>query len=207
MKKFLIIIAIIILIGGGYFGYNFITNKNEEKRIAEIKKGWYVEVLTKEIRIRKEPNRNSAELTIANKGDVFAVDDMTGKNNNFWYHIEYDDGKYGWIANPKNTNYLNDENNPSDIASPTIKFFEPVYYVDTIDDINYKHLEITDDRDGVEVTHEVYHEVDASQGKNQYWILYKAVDKAGKSSQKLQKIEFNKRPDESRVLDFATLER
>lgn len=207
MKKFLIIIVIIILLVGGFFTYKFITGKMEEERIAEIKKGWYVEVLADTIKIRKEANRNSAELVEAKKGNVFAVEKYENVNGNFWYFIEYDDGKYGWIGNPKNTEYLKDGNNPEDTRVPTIKFFEDVYYVDTINDIKYDHLEVTDDREGVVVTHKVYHEVNELEGKDQYWIQYTATDTVGKKSSKVQKIEFNTRPSEAEVYDFTELER
>lgn len=207
MKKFLIIILIILLIAGGLGTYKFVMKKKEDARIAEIKKGWYVEVLNEYVYIRKEANRNSAELGKVEKGEVFAVSDMENVGGNYWYKINYDDEKVGWIANPKGTEYLKDVNNPSDIASPTIKFFESTYYVDSIDDINYDHLEVKDDREGVVVTHKVYHEVNEFEGKDQYWILYIATDQVGKTTSKVQKIVFNVRPDESRVYDFSELER
>ena len=103
--------------------------------------------------------------------------------------------------------YLNDYNNPEDIAYPTLKFFESTYYVDSIEDINYDHLEVEDDKPGVEVEHKVYHEVDASNGKDQYWILYTATDAVGKSVSKVQKIEFNERPSEDQVYAFSELKR
>lgn len=207
MKKFLIIIMIIFLLVGGFFGYKFVKEKIKLARYAEIKKGWYVEVTEEEVNIRKEADRNSSLLTKAHKGDVFEVTDMEMHNGNNWYKIKYEKNKYGWIANPKGTEYLEDGNNPEDIAKPTIRFFETVYYVNSIDEINYNHLEVKDDREGVVVTHKVYHEVDELANKDQYWILYTATDVAGKTAQKVQKIVFNKRPDESQVYPFSELER
>ena len=67
-----------------------------------------------------------------------------------------------------------------------------------------------DDRPGAEVTHQVYHETGVDINGNiidQYWIQYTVTDKEGKSSSKVQKIEFNKRPSEDKVLDFKDLER
>ena len=107
----------------------------------------------------------------------------------------------------KRYTYLDDVNNPEDIAYPTLKFFDTVYYVNSIDEITYDHLEVEDDKPGVTVTHKVYHEVNAETGKDQYWIQYTATDAVGKSVSKVQKIEFNERPSEEEVYDFAELER
>jgi len=207
LKKFGIILLILVLLIGGFFGYKFVTGKIEAARIAKIKEGWYVEVDTEALKIRKEADRNTAELYEAKKGEVFAVTEYENNNGNMWYYVEYEKGKYGWIANPRNSNYLIDGNNPNDIRKPTIKFFDSVYYVDSIDDITYDHLEVTDDKEGVVVTHKVYHEVDEAMGKDQYWIQYTATDAVGKTATKVQKIEFNKRPDESKVEDFSKLKR
>lgn len=207
MKKFLIIIIIFLLIGGCIGGYFMVSKKMEESRIEKIKEGWYVEVLNETVKIRKEANRNSSILSEAKKGDVYAVSKYERMGSNFWYYIEYEDEKYGWIANPANSEYLNDVNNPEDIMSPTLKFFDTIYYANSIDEITYDHLEVKDDRPGVEVTHKIYHEVDETEGKDQYWIQYTATDQAGKSTSKVQKIVFNIRPDESRVYPFSELER
>lgn len=179
----------------------------EDARIKEIKKGWYVEVLTNNLKVRKEADRSSSELDEVEKGDVLGVEKYENNNGNYWYYVEYKKGKYGWVANPRNSNYLNDVNNPDDIRRPTIRFFETVYYVNTIDDIKYDHLEVKDDKPGVVVTHKVYHEVNEFEGKDQYWIQYTATDAVGKTASKVQKIEFNVRPDESKVYDFSELER
>lgn len=207
MKKFLIIILIMGLLVGGFFGYRFVKEKAKQARYAEIKKGWYVEVVASEVNIRKYADRNSSELGKAKKGEVYRATDMEVYKGNYWYKIEYEKDKYGWIANPKDTTYLIDGNNPEDIAPPTIRFFESIYYVNSIDEITYDHLEVKDDRDGVVITHKVYHEVDESAGKDQYWIQYTATDVAGKTATKVQRVIFNKRPDESKVFNFSELER
>lgn len=207
MKKFAIIILILLLIVGGYFGYVFVSGKIEEARIKKIREGWYVEVITDSLKIRKEANRDSSELKVATKGEVFKVDKYENNKGNIWYHIEYEKEKYGWVNNPVGLEYLKDDNNPNDIRKPTIKYFDSVYYAESIDEITYDHLEVTDDREGVVVTHQVYHEVDELQGIDQYWIKYTATDAVGKKAAKVQKIVFNKRPDESKVLDFSKLDR
>ena len=211
MKKFLVILIILLLIGGGFFAYKYISNEKEKDRIAEIKKGWYLEIITEELNVREKGSRNSKLLKTVQKGDIFKVLDVEVLgNNSFWYKIEYEDDKVGFVYNTKSLNYLEDYNNPKDIASPILKFNENVYYVDSIDDINYDHLEVWDDRPGAEVTHQVYHETGVDINGNiidQYWIQYTVTDKEGKSSSKVQKIEFNKRPSEDRVLDFKDLER
>lgn len=206
MKKFKIIITTLILIVVGFFAIKTVLGFMESARIKKIKEGWHIEVVNEYIKVRKEPNRNSSELSEVKKGEVYKVDDYENLSGNFWYHIEYEKGKWGWVANPLGKEYLNDENNAEDIRPPKIKFTDPVYYVDKIEDINYDHLEVTDDKPGVKTTHKVYHEVDELNGIDQYWILYIATDAVGKTTKKVQKIEFEKRPDESQVIDFAQLE-
>ena len=205
MKKLKIIFGILIAIVGGFFAFKFVLGIVEDNRIKQIKNGWHIEVVNDYIKVRKEPDRNSSELGEVEKGGVYKVDDYENLSGNFWYHVEYEKGKWGWVANPVGKDYLNDTNNDDDIKSPTIKFSEQVYYVDSIDDITYDHLEVTDDKPGVTVTHKVYHELDESQNKDQYWILYIATDAVGKVTKRVQKIEFNKKPLESEVLDFSLL--
>ena len=205
MKKLKIIFGILITIVVGFFAVKLILGVVEDARIKKIKEGWHIEVVNDYIKVRKEPDRNSSELGEVKKGEVYKVDDYENHNGNFWYHVEYEKGKWGWVANPVGKDYLNDTNNEDDIKAPTIKFNDAVYYVDSIEDINYDHLEVTDDKPGVVVTHKVYHEVNEEQNKDQYWILYIATDAVGKITKKVQKIEFNKRPDESQVEDFVKL--
>lgn len=211
MKRFGIILLILFILVGGTFGTIFVLKSIKSAQIAKIKEGWYVEVLSDYLNIRKEDDQNSSKLSEAKKGDVFAVLDMSVHGGNYWYKVEYDKEKTGWVCNPKGYEYLFDGNNPEDIKAPTIRFFDAVYYVDSIDKINYKHLEVTDDKEGVVVTHKVYHEVVESsneyENRDQYWIQYTATDAVGKTAKKVQKIVFNKRPDESEVYDFSELER
>ncbi|HIU12224.1 MAG TPA: hypothetical protein IAB65_05940 [Candidatus Onthocola stercorigallinarum] len=209
MKKFLIIVIILLVISGGIGGYFYIKDAKEKARIAEIKEGWYVEVLEDDVNIRAKGSANGTILGKTKKGDIYAVNDVDVAGNTYWYEIDYD-GTPAFIFSSTKYNYLKDVNNPNDIATPTIKFFDKIYYVDSIDDINYDHLEVWDDRPGAEVTHQVYHETGVDINGNiidQYWIQYTVTDKEGKSSSKVQKIEFNKRPSEDRVLDFKDLER
>lgn len=211
MKKIIIILLILGLGGVAFFGYKYIQNRKEEERIAKIKEGWYIEIITEELNIREKGSKNSKILASALKGDIYKVLDVEvlGKNT-FWYKIEYEEGKLGFVYNTKSLNYLNDYNNPKDIASPTLKFNENIYYVNTIEDINYKHLEVWDDKPGYEITHKVFHEVGVDiNGKNinQYWIQYTVTDKVGNSISKVQKIVFNTNPSEDLVYDFDELER
>lgn len=209
MKKFLIIVIILLVITGGIGGYFYIKDAKEKARIAEIKEGWYVEVLEDDVNIRAKGSANGTILGKTKKGDIYAVNDVDVAGNTYWYEIDYD-GTPAFIFSSEKYKYVKDVNNPNDIATPTIKFFDKIYYVDSIDDINYDHLEVWDDRPGAEVTHQVYHETGVDINGNiidQYWIQYTVTDKEGKSSSKVQKIEFNKRPSEDRVLDFKDLER
>ena len=204
MKKFLVCLLLIGLIGGGVGGYFYFKNLADQERIAKIKEGWYVEVIYKEpINVRSEANSKSDLLGKADKGSVYKALEVDTSNSYYnWYKIEYK-GKVGWIASGKKVHWVNDVNNPNDIADPIIKYYDDVYKVRSINDINYKHLEIIEDTDDYKVEHIVYHEVNPTQFIDQYWILYTVTDGAGKSSSKLQKIEFAEEPEESQVVDFA----
>jgi len=204
MKKFLIFLLIICLIAGGIGGFIYFKNIKEKERIEEIKKGWYVEIIHKDpINVRSEASTNGKELGKVEKGEIYKVLDVDMDSSAYyWYKIEYKD-TIGWIASGKKIHWVNDVNNPNDIATPIIKYYDDVYKVVSINDISYDHLEIVEDTDDYEITHIVYHEVNRSKFIDQYWILYTITDGAGKSSSKLQKIEFEEVPNEELVTDFG----
>ena len=203
MKNILICFAILVILFGGVGGYFFIKDMQEEARIEEIKKGWYVEIKEEYINVRDDAHTNAKTLGKANQGEVYEVLDMNFDNSAYyWYKIDFN-GAEAWIASKRNRPFVNDYNNPTDIAVPVIKYYEDIYKVVSIDDINYKHLEVVEDRAGYEITHIVYHELVPKEHKDQYWILYTIEDAAGKSSSKLQRIEFEERPNEEEVVDFS----
>ena len=203
----IICLLIVVVLFGGVGGYIVIKNAREKAKIEEIKKGWYVEITNEYINVRDDAHANANLLGTVNKGEVYKVLDMNFDNTAYyWYKIEYNDSE-AQIASRRKSPYVNDFNNPTDIAIPEVKFEENVYKVVSIDDINYKHLEVVEDRDEYEITHEIYHEVKKSENIEQYWIYYTITDAAGKSSSKLQKIEFEETPSEEDVLDFNDLER
>lgn len=203
-KAFTIFLILVALCGAGYGVKMVLDKKQEEKRIEEIKKGWHVEILTEFINIREEPDRYSYSTGTVKQGEVYAVveNDLSDPNL-YWYLIEFKDGTTGWIANNTSGTYLKDNNNPNDIAIPILKFDEAEYHVVSIDDINYDHLRTWDDKDDFELSHQVYHEVDRSKDIDQYWIKYTITDKSGKYSSKTQKIVFEIKPDESKVLSWS----
>lgn len=214
MKKFLIFILVIALGVGGYFGYNKLVEiKKENERVKEVKKGWYVEVVYKYVNVREKSESHSKKIGQVKKGEVYKVLEYYGDSSSYhWYKIELKDGKTGWIANTKSAKseqYLKDVGNPEDIATPRITFEEYSVKFESIDDINYDHLTLWDDKDDYTVSHVVYHEYEDCSGgemdcelKDQYWIRYTITDASGKSSSKTQKIEFENRPASSEVKDF-----
>ena len=208
MRNFWLVLILLLVLVGSVGGYIGIKTLKENKRIAEIKKGWYVEIIHDEpINVREEPNSKGEKIGEVKKGEIYkAIDVKTDGNIYYWYKIEYKDTE-GWIASGKKIHWVKDNNNTIDIAVPYVKFKEDVYKVVSIDDINYKHLEVVEDTDDYEITHVVYHEVKPSEFIDQYWILYTITDGAGKSSSKMQKIEFEERPDESLVKDFLDYKR
>ncbi len=203
MKNFWLCLILLLILVGSVGGYIGIKTIKENKRLAEIKKGWYVEITHEEpINVRSKPNSKGEKIGEVKKGEIYKALEVDTENSiYYWYKIEYKD-TVGWIASGKKVHWLIDHNNTIDIAVPYVKFKENVYKVVSIDDINYKHLEVVEDTDDYEITHVVYHEVKPSEFIDQYWILYTITDGAGKSSSKMQKIEFEERPDESRVKDF-----
>lgn len=207
MKKLFKFILVIGIIVGIIFGIKkFTAYQAEKKRIEEIKKGWYVEVNIKELNVRKDHDKYSASLGKVKKGNIFAVEDVYTGGVMTWYKIEYHGeyaGEYGWIADDSKHTYLNDVNSPEDIYTPTLKFDDDVYYVESIDDITYDHLTVWDDKPDYKISHVVYHEVDKSEGIDQYWIRYTVKDASGKEISKTQKIIFQVKPSENKVTDFS----
>ena len=205
MKKFFITLLIIGALVGGFFGFKkYRANKIEEKRIADAKKTWHVEILNDYINVRDHADRYSNIIGKVEKGGIYKVIKNDLKDPNlYWYYVELSEGKKGWIANNTSGTYLKDVDNPQDIAIPIIKFKDNVYKVVSINDINYKHLTAWDDKDDYTITHEVYHEVDTLRNIDQYWIKYTITDASGKHSSKTQKIEFENNPSEDEVTSFA----
>ncbi len=200
MKRLLQCLLLLGVIGIGVFLFFLFRNKNSEKKLEEIKKGWYIEIIyDSPINVRKEANANSAPLGVVKKGEIYKVldIDLESSNTYFWYKIDFN-GEEGWVASGRKRHWVNDYNNPTDIMTPEITFESNTYNVRSIDDINYKHLTVIEDKPNPKITHVIYHEKD----KDQYWILYTITDAAGKSSSKMQRIIFEIKPDEDRVLDF-----
>ncbi len=178
----------------------------DNKKMEEIKNGWHVEIENDYVNVRVEPDEYSLlfpEKKKVLKGEIYKVKDINLDDKvYYWYFVELEDGVDAWIANPRKGGYLKDFNNPNDIASPTIKFKDSVYYVDSIEDINYDHLILWDDKGEYTMKHILYHEVKEYDNIDQYWIKYTITDKVGKETSKMQKIEFKETPDESQVEDF-----
>lgn len=209
-RIFLVILFLLVLAGGGYYLYN---KKKEEERVAEIKKGWYIEVVNDFINVREDASSLSLKLGKVKKGQVFKVLDLKDKKKDkecYWYHIEYKGDQTGYVCNPKDekkTKYLNDYNDPNDLYTPKISYKEEVYKVKSIDKITYDHLTLWDDHDDYKVTHKVYHEKEKcdskSDGIEKYWIRYTITDATGKNASTTQRIEFTEKPEESKVADFC----
>ena len=232
MKKVLkFIIVIGVVVGGGLLLTKNIRQKaREERNIAKIKEGWYLEVICEgpkscgdvsiknekkkvktykdAIKIRKAPTTGSDVIGAAVKGDVFEVLGVDETDNMYlWYRIRYlgVENEEGYIGELRSLeiNSVKDHNGEIDISAPVVKFDEDEYHVASIDDINYDHLTLWDDKPGYEVTHTVYIEEHPTDRPGpQYWIEYTITDKAGKSSSKLQRIVFDYEPSKTQVKDF-----
>ena len=205
MKRFFIFVFLVIIGVLCYFG---VKKVKHDKYVEEVKKGWHVVITYDQpINVRSIPSTDGDSLGKVKKGEVYKVLDINYEGKiYYWYKIEYKDD-VGWIASGKKNHWVDDVGNPNDIADPVIKYYDAVYKVVSIDDINYKHLEVIEDSSEYKITHQVYHEVNPTEHIDQYWIEYTITDGAGKSSSKLQKIEFEETPDESRVIDFSEYKR
>ena len=197
MKKALIILLILILFVGGFFGGKTLL---KQIKINKIKSGWYIEILyEKGINVRENHNTEGEPLGSALPGEVYSVKEVyLDSKIYFWYKIDFN-GETGWVANKRGEEWLKDVNNPNDIMAPTITFKDNIYKTVNLDDINYKHLIVKDDKDDVKITHKVYYEYNYIEARNQYWIAYTATDASGKSTTKMQKIEFAETPDKSLI--------
>ena len=232
MKKLLKFLVVIVIVVGGilFFTKGFRANLRKQRNIEKIKEGWYLEVICegpkacsdvsikndkKKVKtfknaraIRKAPTANSDLIGAAVKGDVFEVLGVDETDNLYlWYRVRYNEveNEEGYISEPRSLdiNAVKDFNGELDISAPIIKFDEDEYHVETLDDINYDHLTLWDDKPGYTVTHEVYIEEHPTDRPGpQYWIQYTITDKAGKSSSKLQRITFDYEPSKSQVKDF-----
>lgn len=210
MKKKIIKFLFVLAIVGG-LGYLFGKGPFEEMM---LKKGWHVEITNEYLNVRVKPTQLEAITKKAKKGELYKVVDINLDDKDyFWYKIVLSNKTTGWVANPRKITadkYLKDVNNPKDISEPKIAFKTSKLEVKNIDEINYDHLITWDDRPGIKVSHVVYHEqnicTDSSpascEPKDQYWIQYTIKDKAGKSSTAMQLVNFEEKPEESRVLDF-----
>lgn len=203
-KLFTLFLIIMILFIGFKIGNYAFTRIKEQQYIKDVKKGWYAEVTTEELSIREFPTATSRKLGSAKKGEIFKVVGFDTNDEKFyWYNIKRKDGSKAWLANPKATGtYLKDYNGDDiDVAAPKITFKNNEYKVSSISKISYDHLEIWDDRDDYKISHIVCHE--KSSDTDQYWVKYTVKDKSGKETSKMQKITFEKEPDEEKVLDFS----
>ena len=209
MKRIFILMFISILLIFTFFSIsNFVKDKNEKERIKKLKEGWHVEITNDYINIRKDADKFSDSMGTVLKGEFYEVLEVDTTKTSFnWYKLKLEDNRSGWIANPKRGGYLLDNNNPNDIAIPTIKYEDSEYKVNSIKDVNYDHLILWDDKEEFTVSHVVYHEIKSSENIDQYWINYTITDKVGKSSSKLQKIIFKTKPNQSEVTDFALYKR
>ncbi len=201
MKRAVLFLLVIIIGVAGFFGGKHLL---EEIRVNTIKKGWYVEILyDKGINIRADHNTESEAVSTAETGKVYKVLDIyLDSKVYYWYKIEYKGGE-GWVANKRGERWLKDGNNPNDIAAPTIKFKEDIYKTTDINNISYNHLDVWDDKDEVKITHKIYYEFNYVESRYKYWIAYTATDAVGKSTTKLQKIEFEEEPDRELLEDLV----
>lgn len=156
---------------------------------------WHVEITNDFINVRSEPGVYSRIVGKVEKGETYKVLDVNLDDKNYyWYYIEIDYFNTGWIASDRKNPYLKDFNNPYDIIPPTIKYYEDVYYVKSIDDINYNHLEVTDNTD-YKIDHIVYYE----EEQNQYWITYTVTDSGENQTSTTQKIVFETEPNKNEL--------
>ncbi len=194
MKGFIITLIILGAIAFSYFNFVHPLFFNE---IGEDE--WHVVILNEYLNVRTDHDVNATQIDTVRKGGKYRAVEVEPNDEKYvWYKIELPTGEEGWIANTKDSVYLEDHNNPNDIVVPVIKYEEPELLVSSINDIDYDHLEIIDNSDDYTITHKVRFE----QAKNQYWIVYHVEDKGGNVAEKTQRIIFDTVPTLSEVEAF-----
>ena len=229
MKKVVTIILIGIALFFGYKGVKILLDKAADaKRVEKAKQGWYLEVLTPSINVRKEASRTSDKIGEIYKGEIYEIADYSLEGNcsgsstatcRYWYEIVLKDGSYAWVANTKNGEYLKDYGGHIDVATPTLECINynkekqtcgPIHVLSLEDlknmDFN-KFYNVWDDRDDWVFTYEVFHELDKQLNKDQYWLQLTVTDKSGKYKKTVALVEFEQRPAESEVKSFGELKR
>jgi carboxylesterase type B len=183
MKKVITFVVILISVTFIYLAINMIVEIDKQKN------AWKVQITNEYINIRKESNTYSTIIGQVKKGETYNVLKMTKDDNYYWYYIEIDNFKKGWVASNKTYSYLIDINNPNDLKNPIVKYYEEVYHANDINSITYEHLTIEDDSD-VTITSKIVYE----EENNQYWITYIVTDSYNNKTEKTQKIEFKEKP-------------
>ncbi len=208
MKKIFLLILFIALAVSSYMGYSWY---NKEM------KAWKIEIINDSINVRESHNPYEYKLGEVYKDEKYKVLDIYLDDKKFvWYKIKMKNKKAGWVASSRNVPYVKELNNSQiksekeyfiDYKKPVIKYYEDVYYTDSLNTIDYKHLTIEDDSN-YEIKHTVYFEEFPKDGNtSQYWIEYIVTDEFANSASIVQGIEFENKPNKNEVSDFSVLEK
>lgn len=208
MKKFFTALIIIGLLTGIFFVARTIYRRERYNAyLKEVEAGWHVEILIDDLNVRDLPTKYTKKvLKQVHAGEIYKVIKFSQDEggNYYWYYIEFYDKTYGWVANNTKGTYLKDVGNENDVAIPIIQYKSDLLKVISVKDIDpdalLKNGELMayDDRDDYEITYTIYYE-EFSQEEDRHenwWIKWEIKDKSGKSSSKLQKIQFEKTPSE-----------
>ena len=102
MKKIINIVIIIVVLITGYV-IRTITYKPK----CEIKKDLYITITNEFINVREYANAYTEKLGQVKENDKYLVKEkFTGNPVYDWYLIEYEDGKFGWVASEKEFPYV-----------------------------------------------------------------------------------------------------
>ena len=213
----ILLIAIAIgLIVGSYYGVQYFL-----KWLDRDESAWRIEIAIQEVNIREDHASNSKKIGTAKKGNEYVVLEQYLEDKDFvWYKVTVGNGE-GWIASDRKDPYVVEYNNPNvsqptddpqeesaiEYNPPVVHYYDDVYEVDRIEDINYNRLHVEDESD-YKIEHIVfYEEHPIDKDEPQYWIQYIVTDVHGNQTRKVQSITFKHEPSRSQVKDFSELQR
>lgn len=106
-KKNVLITIVFLIIESICIAVILFKNDNDiyKETIIQANSDFQIKIINNYINIRSDSNIESKVIGSVNKGDIYNVLDITGRENHIWYKIDYK-GKIGYIASPRTEPYI-----------------------------------------------------------------------------------------------------
>lgn len=106
-KKSVLVTIVFLIIESISIAIILFKNDNDiyKETIIQANSDFQIKIINNYINIRSDSNVESKVIGSVNKGDIYNVLDITGKENHIWYKIDYK-GKIGYIASPRTEPYI-----------------------------------------------------------------------------------------------------